>query len=230
MTPAVETALGGALGAVLLAALAYVTAVLQAHTRALAAHAVALAALGERAAAGSAPGAGSARGGGALARPYPLWSQLADPLPTGALPAQGYEECGEECCAMVIYAQHGCALEADALRFALGGAARTGLTTGEDLVRILRGQNVAAALQQVAGAEVAARLRAITAEGRAAICLGAWITPGVLHWVLVTRADAAGCGYNDPWGGLRKTAPWRDFTGRYAGELVEVTRAPDPLG
>jgi hypothetical protein len=220
-------ALLGAATTLGLAVLAYWTATLNARTTAL-----------DKKVNGTPPApiappvlaAGGRRQGDSAApeRPAPLWDQLADPLPNGTLPFWRWEECGEECCAEVIQEQHGVSVIADALRAQLGGPQRRGLTTGADLVRVLALNNVAAAQSGPGAAQVAAALQAITDAGGSAIVLGHWLGPGVLHWVLVTRADAAGCGANDPWGGRRDTWTWPGFQAAYAGDLVHVTRAPDP--
>jgi hypothetical protein len=223
MQPDIWGPVVAALATFAVAVLAYLTAQVRAHAAAIAAQQIALVARGL--AAPHKPDAGA----GATQRPAPLWNQLADPLPTGALPQYGYEECGEECVAEVIYAQHGVAVEADWLRYQLGGPARRGLTTAADLQRLLALANVAALVAEPPAAALPAELQRICGAGRMAIVLGAWITPGVLHWVLVTRADAQGVGYNDPWGGVRRTAAYRDLGARYAGALVEITRAPDAL-
>lgn len=211
---------------VLIAALGYLAAQLNAHTRALTESNTALLSV---AAAQRPRGARATdqNGGGATARPYPVWNQLDDPLPTGTLPSLGYEECGEECCAMVIAAQHGVEVEADALRAQLGGPGGQALTSAGDLVKILGRNNVAAVAISPAVDDLAAVVQAAIGDGRAAVVLGHWLAPGVLHWVLVTRADAAGCGYNDPWGGRRVVRDWADFRALYAGSVVEVTRRPD---
>ena len=95
------------------------------------------------------------------------------------------------------------------------------------MVKILGRNNVPAEMRTWPAADAPAHLRESAAAGRSVIVLGRWISPTVLHWVLVTTADPAGIGYNDPWGGLRQTATWAAFGERYAGQLVTVTRAPD---
>jgi hypothetical protein len=227
VSPDVYQPLLAALAALVVAVLAYLTAQIRANTARLDAHAQQIAvALNGHAQASPAERAGA--GGQASPRAAPLWNQLQDPLPTGALPAWGYEECGEECVAEVLYAQHGVSVAADALRFQLRGPAGRGLTDGADLVRLLALNNVAAVVATPPAAQLAAELQRITAAGRMAIVLGAWVAPGVLHWVLVTRADGQGAGYNDPWGGVRRARTWRELQPLYAGEVVEITRAPDP--
>ena len=212
----------------LVAVCGYLSARVNQNTRSIAEHLPQIAAA---AAAGAAQRGGHDRRGSGLAgggTPYPLWNQLADPLSTGQLPGWRSEECGEECVAEVLYRTHGVSVNADALRYQLGGPGRRGLTTGEDLVRLLALNNCAARLEETPAAHVAGEIQIATQAGRAAIALGAWVTPGVLHWVLVTRSDEHGCSYNDPWGGVRTGVGWADFRARYAGTLVIVTRAPDP--
>lgn len=228
MNQEIWQAIGVALGAVLVAAFGYITATLQAHTRALQAQSAQLAARPQQPPPRG-PRATDLAGGAASARVAPRWDQLRDPLPDGSWPAQRWNECGEECCAMEISRQHGVPLSADALRALLGGPGRVALTTAQDLVRCLALCNVPAAAESVDAAGVAGRLQAITSTGGTAICLGAWVSPGVQHWILVTRADSQGCGANDPWEGRRRVWSWTAFRDVYAGEFVRSQRAPDPL-
>lgn len=166
--------------------------------------------------------------GGLALRSAPRWNQLADPLSDGTLAPQRFNECGEECAAMEIARQHGVPLSADALRFLLGGAARAPITSAADLVRVMALCNVPAVSRDVAASAIAGELQACTAAGGVAIVLGNWVDPHVLHWILVTRADGAGCSANDPWGGRRRSWTWEAFRPLYAGEFVRSTRVPDP--
>lgn len=216
MTPEQTNQLIAGAVAVGLALMAFLAAALNSKAREIAAHVAVVVRTGVQAAAGA----------GAAPR-YPRWNQLADPLPDGTLPAGRYDECGEECCSMLIYAQHGVPTPADYLRYELGGPGRPPLTTAADLVRILGLCNVPSSAELVGADQVAGRLQRVTAAPGAAIALGTWIAPGILHWILVTRADTAGCGANDPWGGRRRIWTWEEFRRAYAGELVVVTRQPD---
>jgi len=226
MSQQVLAAIGAAAGAVILAALAYIAAVIQQHTKALADQATKTAAVLRTTGTRVEGGAQAAAAGGGGRQP-PLWNQLADPLPTGALPVWRYEECGEECVAEILYAQHGVEVLADALRAQLGGPGRRGLTTGADLVRLLNRNNVPATFLTPPAGAVAAQVQACTMAGGVVIALGRWISPTVLHWILVTRADNAGCGANDPWGGVRRSWDWADFEAHFGGDLVAVRRKPD---
>jgi hypothetical protein len=71
-------------------------------------------------------------GGGAMVPmrnvTLPVWDQLNDPLPDGSLPAQRFNECGEECVAEVIEWVHGVEIGADALRFLLRGPGGSAIT------------------------------------------------------------------------------------------------------
>jgi len=163
-------------------------------------------------------------GGGAV---FPTWNQLTDAGVGGVLPTGRYEECGEECCSMVIMQQHGVQTAADVLRTLLGGPSRGPLTTAADLARLLGMNNVTAAVQPADSAHVAQDLQDVCARGGCAIALGTFVAPGVLHWILVTRADNVGCGANDPWMGRRRIWTWEAFRPLFAGDLVVVTRPPD---
>jgi hypothetical protein len=205
----------------------WLTAIVNRNTRAIQAHETVVKGLaratGTRVEGGARGGSGAAR-----ARGYPLWNQLGDPDPSGVLPVQRWNDCGEECCAELIARQHGVQVEADYLRFLLGGPRRLGQTTAEDLVKILALNNVAAEVQTPPAPALPVALQAATSKGMAVIVLGRWVAPGILHWVLCTRSDPAGMSANDPWGGVRRSWAWSDAERAYAGELVVVTRSPDP--
>lgn len=226
MDPATSQALITAAGVFGAAVLAYLAAWVRSNTLRLNGHDAQLAARTPTAGPRP-PRASDLVGGAGGPRPAPLWNQLADPLPDGTLPPQRWNECGEECCAMEISRQHGVPLSADALRALLGGPRRSALTSAQDLVRCLALCNVPAEAEVDSPIDVAERLQAITARGGVAICLGTWVAPGILHWILVTRADHAGCGANDPWMGRRRVWTWVEFRAAYAGELVRSTRQPD---
>ena len=216
MTPDQQAQLITAAVALAVAMLAYLSAVLRGQAGAIAQSVHTATRLVSAQAAG---------GGGRPA--YPVWNQLADPGLGEGLPTGRYEECGEECCSMVIMEQHGVPTSADHLRVLLGGPARGPLTNADDLKRLLGQCNVPAAVELVDADGVDAALARITQAGGSAIALGRWVAPGVLHWILVTRADQSGCGANDPWMGRRRTWTWAAFHAAYAGELVVVTRQPD---
>lgn len=160
-------------------------------------------------------------------RPLPVWDQLNDPNPDGTLPAERANECGEECCAMVISFCHGVPVEADYLRFLLGGAKRQPLTTGADLVRILALCNVKAQVLAPSTADLAHEVQRITKGGRVAIALGEWVDPTIQHWVVCVAASLNGWTVADPWGGRKYNAAWPRAQGAYAGQIVEVIQAPD---
>jgi hypothetical protein len=226
MSPLMVQGIVAGVGALVIALLGYLTASTQAHTREIgdAKSLAAAAALAATARGGAVP---DPVGAGGLVRAYPVWDQLRDPLPTGTLPGGRYDECGEECCSMVIQQQHGVEVSADALRAQLGGARRGPLTDGPDLVRILGRANVGAELHPWPPADAPGHVRASVAAGRGVIALGHWISPTVLHWVLITTADNNHAGYNDPWGGVRASMTWAQFGERYAGEMVTITRTAD---
>lgn len=218
-------AIGAALGTLTLALLTYLTARLQQSTSAIEQHtAVTAAATKSGVAVRPAP---DRRGGGGAARDYPRWNQLQDPDPSGALPAARWDECGEECCAEVVYRQHGVPVEADYLRYLLRGPGGQPLTTAQDLVAILAKCNVDSVASTPPAAQLQAAVLGAVREGRAVILLGRWDAPTVLHWILATSADTATVGVNDPWGGVRKQLSWTQVTPLYAGEIVTVTRKPD---
>jgi len=207
----------GAVVTVLVAALGLLAAWLRVQTQTITSHLQVIASTTRATAA-------KAGGGGGT---YPTWNQLDDPGVGGVLPAGRYDECGEECCSIVIFGQHGVQTSADVLRTLIGGPARSPLTTAPDLVRILALNNVPASRELIDAAGTPAALQRITAAGGVAICLGTWVAAGVLHWILVTRADENGCGADDPWMGRRRVWNWENFRRAYAGDLVVITRHPD---
>lgn len=165
-------------------------------------------------------------GGGSPAQ-LPAYDQLADPNPDGTMPTGRANECGEECAAMVVAWVHGVPMEADYLRYLLGGARRQPLTTGADLVRILALCNVRSSVGSPATGDLAAQVQKINKAGGLAIMLGAWLDPGILHWIVATASSINGCTVTDPWGGRRYNLAWSKAESLYGGTLVEVLSRPD---
>ena len=164
--------------------------------------------------------------GGQVAK-LTIYDQLNDPNPDGSLPTGRANECGEECCAMVIQWAHHVPVEADYLRFLLGGARRQPLTTGPDLVRILALCNVKARVGSPATGELPAEVQRIVKGGGLAVLLGGWVDPSIAHWVVVTAASINGCTVADPWGGRSYNIAWSKAQGLYGGTIVEVLQRPD---
>lgn len=120
--------------------------------------------------------------------------------------------------------------EGDA-RMQMGGPLRPGLTNGDDLVALLRSWNFTPHLLTGPADAVAALMRPLLAAGHPLICLGEWITPGVLHWVVLTDISPGWFHFADPWHGQRRSlsteawsAAWRGVAVD-AGEPVRATAA-----
>ena len=152
----------------------------------------------------------------------PRWQQASGLLPDGNPDPEQYNDCGETCVAAVVASVHGVCLEPGAIRQMLGGPARSGLTTGDDLVVALKRCNTLA-VSYADDVSIAWQL-VQSAEKQAfpTIVLGEWSPPDALHWVLVTGLSAGGITVANPWDGKIYPISWETFVRLYRGTVVEV--------
>ena len=152
----------------------------------------------------------------------PRWNQKAGTLPDGKPDPERYNDCGEECCAMVVASVHGVCLEAGMVRQMLGGPERSGLTNGSDMVAALKRCNVLAIAHDndvsIAWQTVQAGLK----SAYPAMVLGQWQPPDALHWVLVSGVYLGGVSITNPWDGVVYPISWETFVKLYRGAVVEV--------
>lgn len=185
-------------------------------------------------------GAQSASGTGAvihvtksrLQTSLPRWSQLTDRNPDGSLPAQRANDCGEESVAIVYRSTRGVETEADYLRYLIHGPGGAGQTTADDLLTLLRRAwyKPSSYIGQVDQGMV--YLKAAIAAQHPVIVLGRWVSPDVLHWVVVAAVGEVHVDYLDPWYGELRTITIADFQAKYAGAMVDagepVSYPPNP--
>lgn len=167
----------------------------------------------------------TAGGGASAVSPavLPVWNQLQDPLPDGRADPQASSDCGWECVAEVVMWALGVPLTAGAVRQLVGGWRRPGWSTAADLVRGLELCNVTAVSYAFNFPAARLKIDSVCSSGRPVIALGRWVDPSVQHWVAITRSDAGGIAYNDPYGGQRVYRPWEQVASVLGGELVEPT-------
>jgi hypothetical protein len=152
----------------------------------------------------------------------PAWGQLSGLLPDGQPDPQQFNDCGETCVSMVVASVHGCPVNPGSVRAAVGGPLRSGLTTGDDLVKMLAYYNVSAHLEVPGKAGVQGTLTGIAGAQRPAIVLGTWPTPGgALHW-MVSTGVVERWSYINPWGGVHSFLEWDSMVALYAGQVVVV--------
>lgn len=156
----------------------------------------------------------------------PVWNQLNDPLPDGNQDAFSTSDCGEECVAEVVYGLRGVVVSAGAIRYMLGGALRTGLSTAADLVSVLRIDNIPSAGVSCGWADALPLLERQSVAGQPSILLGTWLGGSALHWVVATTVADGVLHFNDPWGGSRRKMAYSDALPLYQGSLVLVS---DPI-
>lgn len=170
----------------------------------------------------------STAGGGVSVTPWldltalPAWSQQTAYLPDGTLDPAAYNDCGETCVSMIVASVHGVAVGPGSVRANNGGVGRGGLTTADDLVRMLGYYNVAAHVSSPAREDLPKILGALALIGQPAIVLGTWPTPGgALHW-MISVSNGPKWGYVNPWGGVRSWWDWAHTQNSYAGAVVVV--------
>ena len=157
---------------------------------------------------------GALRGGGGVVGRYsvlawlgtqalPAWSQQQTELSDGESATQRYNSCGETCVAMVVAGVWGVPVSPDAIRGEIAGVDGNALTTGGDLVRGLRANNIAAADNGDAAADAWSRIAQAGDDGRPCMILGVWPTPGgALHWLLTTGVAGDNVNYINPCAGV----------------------------
>lgn len=150
----------------------------------------------------------------------PTWDQERDPLPDGSLDPYRDTDCGEECAAMRIYYRTGRELSAGMLRLRLPGTRVDGRTTRDDIAFLLRSEGLRPSPIVLPAYTLAGNLQAKAAAGVPSIVLGSWVSPHILHWLLVVQAGVTGIAVNDPFGGRRYFLPWDLVMQRYAGECI----------
>lgn len=121
---------------------------------------------------------------------------------------------------MRIYHRWGLELPAGVLRTLIPNKQATGASSGQELVRLMRLFNMRpVALTLGADASVHLLSRSVL-QGVPPIVLGYWVSPLILHWVLVVDTPATGVVVNDPWGGVRRFIPTDLYLQRYAGVCI----------
>jgi hypothetical protein len=111
--------------------------------------------------------------------------------------------------------------EGDA-RLQLGGPLRPGLTNGHDLVTLLRSWYFSPSLIEASAVVTRAQAAPLLAAGHPLICLGEWITPGTLHWVVLVGSSQGYMRFADPWHGQRRSLTVEAWDGLYRGVAVDA--------
>lgn len=156
---------------------------------------------------------------------FPLWNQLADPLPDGAMSPTAASDCGWECVAMIVAAYRGLDFDAAALRqAALIPATEWGSRAGE-LSRTLNGFRLRSMVKRLDSPMVFAQSKNRAQRGLPSIILGRWLIPTELHWVLVVGSGPNIITVNDPWGGHRRNLNAGDVYARAEGTVVQVNES-----
>lgn len=121
---------------------------------------------------------------------------------------------------MRIYYRTGLELPAGVLRTLIPDKITTGGTTATELVQLMRRFGLRPAYKRVSADAVEDHLQLATTKGIPPIVLGNWVSPVILHWVLVVGVMTTAAVVNDPWGGVRRLIPWDLFLQRYAGDCI----------
>ena len=178
--------------------------------------------------AGATAASGSAAAGGGFGPLVwiPAWKQTGGLLPDGRRDPQEDNDCGETCVAMVVAAVRGVAVEPGAIRQALGGTNRSGLTTPEDLVLALADNHVVAHIERVDRRNGWMLLAACYGVAKPAIVLGYWLNLSCLHWMLLVDKSPGQFMFIDPWTGGRHNLTMAQWDSLYAGAMVVVDDRP----
>lgn len=121
---------------------------------------------------------------------------------------------------MRIYYRTGLELPAGVIRAMIPNHQDHGSTSGSDLVGVMRLFGLHPVQLPLAPNIVLQHLQKAVVLGIPPIILGNWVSPLILHWVLVVDALTTGIVVNDPWGGVRRFLPHDLVLQRYAGDCI----------
>jgi hypothetical protein len=156
-------------------------------------------------------------------RPIVL-SQLTYPLPDGRPDPQNFNDCGESCVSSVLATSSGVMIDPGALRQALGGTDRSGITTAGNLQYLLSRLGVDAS---VASGVDRPELESKVGTGHWVIALGYFQGPNELHWCVVYDYGRWRVWFMDPWVGRVRALAWHTYGSLREGSAV-VCRDRNP--
>lgn len=168
-------------------------------------------------------------GGGSQTDPrgrllIPTYNQLADDAVGDIEPLPARQtDCGEECVSMVLYALTGVYHPEGSLRRQLGLPGLDGRTTAVQL-RSLFGEFGISATPLSTSGRMRNVIRPAIAGGCPVLCLGRYVSPAVLHWVVCVDYGGGRVGFNDPWGGVLRYETWPWFQRASTGEYIQVDK------
>ncbi len=158
--------------------------------------------------------------------PAPQFGQNVNDNPGGYIDQAHASDCGEQCCAMVLYSTRGVEVPEEVIRAYIQGSPNSayGNTNAGQLARYLSGPHCHLNAESDPRPYPHARdtIEAEISQGHLVIALGEWISPGYGHWMVFRGYAANGVRYNDPWFGNERGKSWSDFEGQYWGQLVLI--------
>lgn len=157
---------------------------------------------------------------GVLLDGFPTWSQNADPDPSGFADPFAATDCGEECCSIVLFAQMHTYTTAGQVRRAMPGHEKQGETTADDIAHYLEEAGLFPMSLHRNSAQLKSFLKYSLDRDMPSIVLGNFISPTVLHWVVVIGYGDDHCLYIDPWYGRLDAKHWKDFLALAEGDVV----------
>lgn len=152
----------------------------------------------------------------------PIVAQNGAVLPDGVRDPQSVNDCGEACVSSVVQALRGFLVSPGCWREGLGGPDRTGITSPDDLCRLLRVAGLPCQVEHVPsdGAwELCHRLRHF---GSYRIVLGYWLSHQELHWMVAYESDSKVVWAMDPWTSRRRMIEPDEFALLFGGSMVHV--------
>lgn len=178
-------------------------------------------------------GASLTRAGGGGASPIPadsipLWSQLHDPNPDGRPDPWSTTDCGWESVCIVARMCRGVVVGEGDARAQLGGAGTIGISSARQLEALLRHWEFSPSVTTPDAAHAGLDVRTALGSGYPVIALGEWVTPGVLHWVVIVGATASSFSYEDPWYGRLEHVDSGEWAQLYRGVLIDAGEATRP--
>lgn len=162
---------------------------------------------------------------------FPLFNQLTDFTVDGRPDEGRLNNCGEECCAMIVKYVTGVELPADYIKDQIYGEAHTGYSYPNDLATWLsRWASIPSVVVQANSFNMQRIINnQCIDQGLPSILLIDFLQPDVGgHFVCPVAYDEGGLYVADPWGGFRRFIAWTEFPSWTQGLLVRCLRGRDP--
>lgn len=143
-------------------------------------------------------------------------------LPDGSLDPEAVNDCGETCVSSVVLAMRGMSVSPGCWREALGGVNRSGITSADDIRRLLGVVRMKTQTEVASAWTEWERLHHLRHYGAYAMLLGAWLSQTELHWLLAYEYVNGVVWAMDPWTATYRTVSEDEYALLTADQVVRI--------